>query len=257
MKPFILYDNIIDSTVTATDTESDGDYDEAYLADLRPYTQWKAASVGTKYLTMDAGAAVTVSTFSMLAHNLGTAGATVSIESSTTGAWGGEEVLRLSGFVPSTDLIIIKKTTEATARYWRAKIISASVVPIVSVFMLGESLDFPVYPDSPFTIDEQTINAESNVSKAGHLLGVDVFYVPVKNNVSFSWPEMSFVEGDYKTFWETHGRLMKPFVWVPNIDEWPDKAYFCRFPKGFTHSYQQKDTTNAESLSLTLEGVAE
>ncbi|OQY16387.1 MAG: hypothetical protein B6I36_10350 [Desulfobacteraceae bacterium 4572_35.1] len=253
-KPFLLYKNVFDSTTTATDTEADGDYDSAYVSDSRPYTRWLAASSGTKYLTVDAGTATMADTLSILGHNL--SGATVSVESSTTGAWGGEEVERLAGFVPANDYIIIKKTTEATARYWRVKIVASSA-PFVAVLMLGARLDFPLFPDAPFVPEVQTINAEANISKTGHLLGVDVNYTPLKLDVSFTWPEMTFIEGIFDDFWTSHGRLVKPFIWVPNIEEWPDRAYLVRFPQNFKYSYQLNDTTNAEALKLSFEGVVE
>lgn len=255
MKPFILYHNIFDATTTATDTDAGGDYDPAYVSDSRPYTWWQAASVGTKYLYIDAGAATAVNALSIFGHNL--TGATVSVESSTSGAWGGEEVEQLAGFNPTDDKIIVKTMTGATIRYWRIKIISAAIVPKIAVAMLGERLDFPLYPDSPFTLKQEKINTATNVSRLGHLLGADIKYTPVKVSAQFTWVPMTFINGDYETFWNTHGRKMKPFIWVPNITEWPASAFFVRFVKGFSHGAQLKDTTNAEQLKVKFEGISE
>lgn len=257
MEPFILYDNIFDSTTTATDTDSTGDFAAAYIADLRPYTYWQSTSIGLKYLTIDAGAATAADTLIILGHNLNTASTTVTLQSSTTGAWAGEEVDQVAGFDPSNDLVICKTFTEATVRYWRVKLLSADAAPYIGVCMLGSRLDFPVYPDSPFTAKSESVNATSEVSKGGHLLGVTTRYTPQSFNVNFTWPAMSFVDGDFTTFWENHGRQLKPFFWVPNFTTWATKIHFVRFPDNFALAVPQSDTTNADSLNLSFEGIAE
>ena len=257
MLPLILYDNVFGSGLTATDTEATGDYSIDYIHDLRPYTFWKAASSGTKYITMDAGAAVAVDALAIFSHNLGTASATVSLESSTTGAWAGEEVEQIAGFVPTTDLVIFKTFTQATVRHWRIKIVTGAIAAEVGVAMIGEALDFPVYPDSPFIPKVESVNVTAEISKGGHLLGVTSRYTPLSFDVNLTYPQMSWVDGDFKTFWENHGRQVKPFFWAPNLTEWADRVYFVRFPANFSLAVPQSDTTNADSLRLKFEGIAE
>ena len=254
--PFILYDNVFDLTTTATDTDANGDYNAAYVSDLLPYTLWLAASTGTKYISVDATASETADTLAIVGHNLGTAGATVSLESSATGAWAGEETERVAGFVPSDDENIIKQFTSGSDRWLRLKIISAAIAPQVGVLMVGERLDFPAYPDSPFEYRTEKINTVNNISRAGHLLGVDNKYTPLTMSASFTWVSYTFMDGDYKTFWDAHGKLQKPFVWVPNITEWPTSSFFVRFPNNFKNSIKLKDTSNMEKLSLKFEGIA-
>ena len=53
-KPKILHDNVLEHAVlSATNTDSDTKYHVDFLKDPRAYTKWKAASVGTRYLTFD------------------------------------------------------------------------------------------------------------------------------------------------------------------------------------------------------------
>jgi hypothetical protein len=257
--PFILYDNVFASGVTATDTEgATGDYSVDYIYDLRPFTFWQADTFGTKYITMDAGSAVAVDTLAIYKHNLNTATATVSLESSTTGAWGGEEVEQIAGFIPSDDKAIVKIFTQATVRYWRIKIVTASVAPNMAVAMIGESLDFPVYPDSPFTRTNEQMNATAEIAKeGGHPLGVTQYYSPVSFPVSLTYPQTSWVDGDFKTFWDSHGKKGKPFFWVPNITEWATDIFFVWFPPGFSLNPSQSDTTNYDSLALEFTGTSE
>ena len=119
--PIILYDNrLTDGTPAATDTAAG--YDILNILDLRTYTQWKAASSGTKYITIDCGSAKSADCLAVIGHNLYTAGATVSVESSSDNAtW----TQRLAGFTPTSDKAFMKLFVSASARYWRIKIINA------------------------------------------------------------------------------------------------------------------------------------
>ncbi len=84
-KPFILYNNIYTlGTPTATDTAAG--YDVSNIKDYRAFTLWRAASAGTKYLTINAGSAQNFDTLGILGHNFATASATVSVEHSTNGS---------------------------------------------------------------------------------------------------------------------------------------------------------------------------
>lgn len=254
--PLILYKNIFSAITTATDTAS-GDFSPANITDYRTYTFWKAASTGTKYLTVDNGADVAADTICIIGHNLGLAGATVSVESSATGAWAGEEIERLAGFVPADDYAVCKIFTQATARYWRVKIISATTIPQIAIINLGARMDFPVYPNVPFTPVTEKVKATVQRSKGGHLLGVSTYYSEMMIKAKFTYPPMSFIDGDFQDFWRDHGRELRPFFWVPNLTEWPSKVYFVRFPARARHGVKQSDVTNADSLSLSFEGVVE
>jgi len=254
-EPKIIYDNIFSSGVTATDTATGFSVDNIY--DLRGYTYWQAASSGTKYITMDYGSDVAVDSLAIFSHNLSTCSATISLESSTTGAWAGEEVEQIAGFTVTTDKAIAKVFTSATIRYWRVKIVTAGIAPQIGVMIAGNAVEFPVYPDLPFTIANESVNATTEVSKGGHLLGVTSRYSPLSISVSFTYPAMSFINGDYRTFWDNHGKLIKPFFWVPNITTYPLNVYFVRMTSGSSFGVSQSDTTNADSLSFRMEGIAE
>src|SRR3972149_307135 len=96
-KPLILYDNrFADGTPTATDTASE--YDVLNIIDWKDFTFWQAASVGTKYLTINCGSAKVASALAILGHNYYMGSATISVESSVNGsAW----TARLVGFIPA------------------------------------------------------------------------------------------------------------------------------------------------------------
>lgn len=375
--PKILHDNIFASGVTATDTDSDSQYSIDNIYDLRTYTYWLGASAGVKYFTMDAGAAVDVDSLGIISHNLGTAEASIVIESSTTGAWAGEEVNRynpelvtngeftgtgnitgwtlqstatnnngvdvfdgttgaasnlllsqnITGLIIGTtykvyferitgtevsalfisdddsgysatlgqdsftfvasaithwlyiravgattrvivdnvsvriaetaDTVIAKIFTSASAQYWRVRIATASVVPQVGVCLLGEALEFPVYPDAPFTPKSEGISASTSRAKAGSILGSVINHHPLTFNISFDYPPFSFLDGDFKDFWDDHGKQLKPFFWVPNLDDLPNEIHWVKFPDKFKLAIPRKNTSNADRLRLQFEGGAE
>lgn len=256
--PRILYENrLLDGTPTATDTDATGDFSVNHLTDLRTYTFWKAASYGTKYITIDCGSAKSADSFGIISHNLATASATVSLESSATGAWAGEETARVAGFVPAADTAIFKTFATASARYWRVKIVTASVAPYIGVCMFGGALEFPVYPEAPFTPESEGIVAEIASGKEGNLLGATIRHFPISCKASFDSPPLSFVDGAFATFWQTHGRMLKPFFWVPNLADFPGVIRFVRFPDGFKLATPRSNMTYADSLDLNFEGVAE
>src|SRR3990172_4071855 len=125
MELIILADNrFLDGTPTATDTAAG--YNVLFIRDYKTFTSWKAASVGTKYLTVDCATAKSADCIAFVGHNFGTGGATISVESSATGAWAGEQTERLAPFTVNDDKAALRTFASASDRYWRVKIVSAT-----------------------------------------------------------------------------------------------------------------------------------
>ena len=233
MNPIILYDNSLgNGEITATDTGTGYDADNVF--DLREYTYWVASSVGTKYLAVDAGGVVYADTLGIAGHNLGTATAIVSLESSVTGAWAGEEVERVAGFIPLNDNILLKTFSAIYAQYWRLKIITSSIAAQIGVLSVGERLTFPSGPLAPTAPYTESIEAATEVSKAGNLLGVAIAYNPLAVKVKFRGLDYSWLWGDFKTFWDYHGKQLKPFFWSIDLDSFG--AHYLRLSSKQTFS---------------------
>ncbi len=255
-EPVILYDNrLFDGTPTATDTDSGSEYDVLNIRDLRPYTWWKAGSAGTKYITIDCGSTKSVDAMGIFSHNLGTAAASVSVESSGTGAWAGEEVQRLAPFTPSSDLVILKLFTSASAQHWRIKIVTATVIPQIAVSLLGERMTFEKRLQGDFDPNQETIEGTSQKSKTGQILGEVVRFHSLK--ILPAWRELtpSWISSTFVPAWNAHIKLLKPFLWAWNPDIYPDEVYLVKVPDNFTRNMPW--TRNRRSLSLELEGISE
>jgi len=253
MNPAILVDNaFLDGVPTATDTASG--YDVLNIRDLKVYTAWRAAFVGTKYLTVNCGAPRTVDTIGISGHNLGTAGATVSVESSANGI---DWTERLAGFVPTNDKSIMKKIPSVSAQYWRLKVVTASIDAQIAVCLLGVRLEFPVGVSAPFTPAEESIEAENIVSKTGVLLGAVVRYNPIAVNAQFRWVGRTWVEAIFLPWWNDWASKLAPFLWAWDLDRYPNDVKFLRITPGFSMKAPVSVGPFYDSISLEMEGVKE
>jgi len=190
----------------------------------------------------------------LIGHNLGTASALVSIESSDDETNWTE---RLAAFTPSDDRAIMKLLTSFRAASKRLKVDTASVAPYIAVAILGVRMEFPFPPDSPYDPYNIGIESESEVSVEGNHLGDVIYYYPIAQRVVFSNPLRSFITDTYKPFWDTHGRLRKLFAWAWDLTNYPDVVYFMKLTKNARLSMPLSVGTYADSLVVDMEGVAE
>ncbi len=256
--PLILYDNIFTTgTPTATDTDSGSAYDAANINDYRTYTTWKAASSGTKYLYIDAGASDTADTLGVISHNMNTVGATVSVEYSATGAWAGEEVEALAGFAPTDDKAILKTFNSASGQYWRVKLLNTLAAAEIGVVFLGERMDMPERVKARFVPELIKIVSDTQKSKAGNILGSVVLHKPYTIKAEWNGLTYSFVNTTYRTFWEDHASELKPFFWAHDIGTFPAEIKYVTVPQNARLERPLLFNDRVESLVLTMEGKHE
>lgn len=257
--PLILYDNLFTlGTPTATNTDAGDEYDAANINDYRTYTYWKAASTATNRLIIDAGAADDADTLCIISHNLGTVGATVSVESSTTGAFAGEEVERLAGFAPSNDKAIAKTFTTANIRYWAIKLTGMSAAPQLAVAFLGERMDMPERVRAVFVPESIRIVSDTQRSEEdGNILGSIVRHKPYTIRAEWNGLTYAFVNGTYLPFWEDHASELLPFFWVHDIGTFPNEIKYVTVPKNARFERPLLFNDRVESLVLMMEGKHE
>lgn len=255
MNPIILSDNrFMDGVPDATGTATG--YSPIHIRDLRPFTSWKAAASGTNYLTVDCGADATADSLGIFKHNLGTVGATVSVESSANGT---DWTERLEGFEPSDDNAILVTFDSATARYWRIKIVTADAAPQIAIAILGERIDFPTPPDGPFVPAEEGVEADVDESKEGNYLGVTWRFSTVR--VKPQWTNeilsRSFIDSTMRPWWRSHGRYLFPFFWAWDLTTYPTDVKFLRMTSGYVFKPALRTLARTDSFDLDMEGVVE
>jgi hypothetical protein len=250
-KPKFLFDSIlVDASLSATDT-ADG-YDVDNITDLRPYTLHKFEEAGTKYIVIDCGEDATADAIGIVGHNLGTAEATVSVQHSANGSdWSAD----LVSFEPSDDKAVMKEFTSTTDRYWRISIVTSSVIAQLGVVIIGQVLTFPRWPLSGFDPDALNIEASSQTSKAGNILGATLKYVSREISMSFEDIIPSWITNTFKPVWDSHLEQLKPFLAAWDITNHPSEVYFLRIPENF--ALKMPYNPYRRSLKLSLQGVKE
>lgn len=251
MTPLILADNrFLDATPTATGTAAG--YDVLNIRDGRPYTFWLAAAAGTNYLTVNCGTAAAADTLGIISHNLGTAAASVSVESSVDGVTWGE---RLAPFVPTDDRALLKLFTTSTKERWRLKIVTATVAPYIAVVLIGVRLQFPVTPDAPFTPFVESVEEEAVVSKTGNALGTVVRYFPVEIKPAFTLLTRTWVESTYRPFREQYGRWRSYFFWAWDLTTYPSQVFYVKDNGKYDPTVSV--LSSYDKLKLELKGISE
>jgi hypothetical protein len=256
-KPKILYDSILDgATLAATDTESGYNVDN--IVDLRTYTLHRFNAAGTKYITADCGAALSADALAIVGHNLKTAAATVSVEYSSDN-FSTDINVALAGFQPSDDTALLKEFTTHSARYWRIKVVTASVAAQMGVALLGEVLTFErIMSAGGFDPCSEKLIAESLTSKVGNLLGSNVRYVETGITPRWKMLTTSWLENNFRAAWDNHLSLLKPFIWAWDITNHASEIYFVRIPEKFRLKMPLiPGNPDYRSLALTLTGVKE
>src|SRR3990170_2717469 len=239
MEPIILADNrFLDGTPTATDTAAG--YDVLFIRDYKTFTSWKAASVGTKYLTVDCGSAKSADCIAFAGHNFGTGAALVSVESSDNGT---DWTERIVPFAVVDDKAALRMFASVSARYWRAKIASPTIAPQVAVLLVGLRITFPYPPDAPFSPGKEGMEVSAARSRTGQLLGVDVRFKPYSIRAQWSDLSRTWVESYFLHFWENHASNLTPFFWAWDLGVYPNDHHVggaVRGPGDHRRKHQQR-----------------
>lgn len=252
-KPIIMFDNRLnDCTPTATSTAVG--YDVLNLRDLRPYTWWKATSTATQYITTPLAGAKTANCLAIYGHNLGTIGATVSVECSSDN-FQTDVTVALAGFVPMNDKAILKTFTQLSKQDWRLKITGASAAAQMAILCIGDKLQFERFVTGNFDPNEEEIKGRSLKDDDGQLLGADIDHIKVAVSVSWKYLTPSWVKNSFRPAWDSHIRRLKPFFFAWDPGDHPDEVYFVRVPDG--HRLRMPYDPVRRSLTLDLHGVGE
>lgn len=208
----IYYKNLLrnaGATLTVTSTESTGDFNKDYISNQLEVNRWQAedsAMDATQTLELDLGVGNTGTAdyFTVYNHNLNTAGVTIALESSATGAWAGEEVVSFTPEAVSADTVFHKEfSAPPSVRYWR--IVLTNVVgdaPYISVASFGllTELDFATTSYDPY---QESLKQNVSVTQGGRVAGVHNKFTERKIQISFDDID-STVYNKIKTFQDTH-----------------------------------------------------
>jgi len=202
-------------------------YEKERAYDDLTWDYWKPDSAGTSYFYADLGSAKSVDAWGMFSHNLGTNGASVLLQYSSTGAWAGEEVDVGTAVSPTATEPVLKLFTSVSARYWRFKVVSASVASSVGGFMLGARLTLAADVSVGFTPDSMAQQYEStnNLSETTLLLGISTKRKPHANKMSWRVLDPAW----NRTYWLPflrHAEQGGGFLFLPLPDDFPNEVVY-------------------------------
>jgi hypothetical protein len=258
LNPIILYDNrFLDvPVIQATDTDTIGEFDVRHIRDLRPYTFHKFSGPGTKYYTVNSGVAGEADCLAVYTHNLGSASAQVSVESSNDN-FGVNVTQRLAPFVPSTDLAVLKPFTLANEASWRVKIVSAALAAQNAVVLVGKKLTFPGIPMGPFAPYRESVMADAPQAELGSQLESNVKFHPIKIDAKFQYLDRSWLENTFLPFWDTHMKKEKWFFFAWNLDDFPRHVFFVKRAKNYDLQMPLSKGYKIREFTISLEGISE
>jgi hypothetical protein len=241
----------ITGTVAAS-TQAAG-FAAANAGTYRTDSFWRPTALAATW-RLDAASAQNVSYCGIAAHDLGSKGCTILVQSSTDdSAWTTRATV-----APTDDSAILALFGTVSARYWRINISGSGGNPTVAVIQFGAVTEFPrnaVYaPSIPFQRTRQA-GYRINMSEGGQWLGrsrARVALVPAMtvNHLSETW---------ISTEWEPlalHAEQAPFFV----ADRPGDHPKSCAYAWSGTDLRAERDTPNAamaNSVTLELTGFLE
>ncbi len=170
-KPVLLWDHALSGLVA---TSEDSSYPIANMLIRREGKRYKATTTTTPIrINFDAGVGNTMTADFLFVHghNFATIGATIALEHSTTGAWGGEEV-SVTSKTPADDKAFANFFSSADKRYWSLKITGTlSAPPEIVIAYWGDRSELD-YCKVSFDPNSQTIIANVNETAGGIVAGI-------------------------------------------------------------------------------------
>lgn len=211
MNPVILYNNIFIASEITADQEASG-YPDDNLADLRTYLRWKATSSANQYITFTLGSSHAADAIGFAGHNLGTIGASVTIQY-YSGSW----LTALSIGTMANDKPYVGLFTSQSSSQWRIALTAMSGTPEIGVIILGSRLTMEKGLAEGWDPDNQQTETEGVVAKSGELLQANVRFHEYLLSAEFRRLTPNWVESNLLPAWENHLGLMKPFFfsWEP------------------------------------------
>lgn len=249
----------IGSTLVATSTEADNDYDVDYIFNWLETNMWKAEDSGIadpQYITYDAGAGNTKEAdyIVILGHNLNTAGVTITLQYSTDN-FSGDINDAFTGIVVSADTVFSKEFTSPGAkRYWRIKLAGhGATAPYMTLAVWGEAteLDYMSSSIDPYADD---IKATVNRTQGGFVSGIHVKHTMRNFNLTFDSTDQT-TRDKIRTWRDNHG--LKNFFLAWEVNNNPSDVWLMR-PSGSTLATPYSDfNTSYYNASIQLEGRKE
>ena len=241
-KPTLLVDNVF---TNGTWFGWGGGVRENALGD-NTFDFWTSTSTASAGISVDMGSPQSCDGIGIAAHNLGTVGATVQVQTSANNSsW----TTRLS-VSPLTDTTIFGVFPVVSARYWRVIITDGPFS--IGVLKLGRRIIIPsgVSLGHVAANHAERIELLSNDSIDGQFLNTRVIRRSGKVNLDFGIVPASFVENDMGVF-EMRYNEGRAFFYAGSPLSLPKDVAYCKRPMGGSEMRPTYD--GGELMTLAFE----
>lgn len=229
--PFVAWNNLgAAATLGGSSVIAGGDRANAVTGST--YDKWRPVTGGTtRALSFDFGSAVVIGFAAIAAHNLGTLGGSVAVQSSPDNAtWtdAGAGVVSPSGNGP----IAFRMHLGATARrYWRFNFTSLATDAelAVGIAFMGNDLTIPrrFYQGFAPVLTDTEVQLQSNVSVGAHLLGSSVISRGSRLSAEVTYVDADFIRSaDWLAFQRAFGEG-KGFFFAWRPEKYREDIHYC------------------------------
>lgn len=230
--PRIGYDTIV---TPATVTSDQGAASRVNMANPATYLRWTADNINEQHIGATLFAARSVNYYGLAAHNLGSAGAVITFQSSVNGV---DWVDVTDGVLLQNDFAMIEEFEDQFAAFYRIKIEGATIIPSVGVFYIGKMLRVQrrIYVGhAPFTLQRQS-KVSSGFSENGQFLGRVVRSTTYETDIRVQNLTPAWVRQKLDPFLALAAD--RPFFWSWRPCDYPTEV-------GFAWTTRDPETVNA------------
>ncbi|MBI5491992.1 MAG: hypothetical protein HY893_03570 [Deltaproteobacteria bacterium] len=189
--------------------------------------RWAATdSAGPQYLTVDCGVGMerTADYVAIFGHNLGSIGASVSLQYSTDNFSADVNDAFAPEAVPADSVYLKEFTPPGARRYWRLKINGHTGAPYIAVCVWGNKTELD-YATSGFDPYGEEVRCNENLSQGGFVSGVHVKYAERSFSIRFEDAD-SALYGKVRQWWEVSG--LKNFFVAWEASNAPGDVFLMR-----------------------------
>ena len=133
------------------------------------------------------------------------------------------------------------------------------LAPKMAVCELGAMMTFPARPQVPLSPYTISVEAETNQSKAGHILGSIVRYKPVQISHKIAPSESNYTwwTDTFYDFWINHGSERIPFFYAMDLTNYPDDVFWVRLADDCNYGLSMEMSGRIEAFTINMVGMLE
>ncbi|MGA0540735.1 hypothetical protein [Neotabrizicola sp. VNH66] len=215
----VLYRNVLSEGTLAWSSETADGY-AANALGPQTYDSWTPSAVPAT-LSVTLGAPVTCDCAAIIAHTLGSAGATVEVQHFTGGIW-----VTAQSVTPPDDRDIVMIFGAVSAAQWRIRVIGA--VASIGIVMIGPRLLIPGGTQAGYEPLNLALDVElsPSITIRGQYVGAYVKQMGAGTPIALAAQEREWVQTEAVPF-IAHYNAGRPFVWMSCPDMLPEDGHYC------------------------------